>query len=63
MSFTRRQILTAAASVAALTMAPCAFAAPKSVRIAVGGKALYYLESRRIHTSLNLSEAEFLNLP
>ena len=22
-----------------------------------------YLESRRIHTSLNLSEAEFLNLP
>lgn len=42
MSFTRRQILTAAASVAALSMAPCAFAAPKSVRIAVGGKALYY---------------------
>ena len=23
----------------------------------------FYLESRRIHTSLNLSEAEFLNLP
>ena len=23
----------------------------------------YYLESRRIHTSLHLSEAEFLNLP
>ena len=28
-----------------------------------GEGLFYYLESRRIHTSLNLSEAEFLNLP
>ena len=41
MSFTRRQILSAAAA-AALTMSAAAvFAADRRVRIAVGGKALY----------------------
>ncbi len=40
---TRRQLISAAAACAAAACAPCAFAAPaKSVKIAVGGKALYY---------------------
>ncbi len=42
MQFTRRQLLTAAAASAAVFSAPSVFAAGKSVKIAVGGKALYY---------------------
>lgn len=42
MSFTRRQFLSAAAAAAAVMTAPAVFAAPRKVRIAVGGKALYY---------------------
>ncbi len=42
MSFTRRQIITAAAAFAASSTVPSAFASTKSVKIAVGGKALYY---------------------
>lgn len=42
MPFTRRQLITAAAAVAAAGCAPVSFAANKSVKIAVGGKALYY---------------------
>ncbi len=42
MSFTRRQFISAAAAAAAVMTAPAVFAAPRKVRIAVGGKALYY---------------------
>ena len=42
MSFTRRQILSAAAAAAFTMSAPAVFAADRRVRIAVGGKALYY---------------------
>lgn len=42
MLYSRRQIITAAAAAAATMSVPCAFAANKSVKIAVGGKALYY---------------------
>lgn len=42
MPFTRRQLIAAAAAVAAAGCAPVSFAAAKSVKIAVGGKALYY---------------------
>ena len=43
MSFTRRQFISAAAAAAAAVMAaPSVIAAPRKVRIAVGGKALYY---------------------
>jgi len=42
MSFTRRQFISAAAAAAAVIAAPVVIAAPRKVRIAVGGKALYY---------------------
>ncbi len=42
MSFTRRQFISAAAAAAAVIAAPAVLAAPRKVRIAVGGKALYY---------------------
>ena len=42
MSFTRRQFISAAVASAAFAAAPAVFAAPRKVRIAVGGKALYY---------------------
>lgn len=42
MSFTRRQFISAAAAAAAVIVAPAVLAAPRKVRIAVGGKALYY---------------------
>lgn len=42
MSFTRRQILSAVAAAAFTMSAPAVFAADRRVRIAVGGKALYY---------------------
>ncbi len=42
MSFTRRQFISAAAAAAAVMAAPAVLAAPRKVRIAVGGKALYY---------------------
>lgn len=42
MFITRRQLITAAAAAAAVGTAPSVLAAGKSVKIAVGGKALYY---------------------
>ena len=42
MMFTRRQFIAAAAAAAASAGAPAVFAQKKSVKIAVGGKALYY---------------------
>lgn len=42
MSFTRRQFITTAAAAAVTLCAPAVFAASRKVRIAVGGKALYY---------------------
>ena len=42
MPFTRRQIISAAAAAATVIAAPAVIAAPRKVRIAVGGKALYY---------------------
>lgn len=42
MPFTRRQLITAAAAAVTAGCAPSVFAASKSVKIAVGGKALYY---------------------
>lgn len=42
MIYTRRQFITAAVAAVTTMSAPFAFATPKSVKIAVGGKALYY---------------------
>ena len=42
MMFTRRQFIAAAAAAATAAGAPAVFAQKKSVKIAVGGKALYY---------------------
>ena len=42
MLLTRRHFIAAAAAAAAVGTAPSVLAAPKSVKIAVGGKALYY---------------------
>lgn len=42
MNYTRRQIVASAVAAGALAVTPSVFAASKSVKIAVGGKALYY---------------------
>ena len=42
MPFTRRQLIASAAAATAMCSVPPVFASSKSVKIAVGGKALYY---------------------
>ena len=62
MVFTRREILAAAAAAAATSFAPSAFAAGKSVKIAVGGKALYYYLPISIAESLGYFKDEGLDV-
>ncbi len=62
MVFTRREILAAAAAAAATSFAPSVFAAGKSVKIAVGGKALYYYLSISIAESLGYFKDEGLDV-
>ena len=62
MVFTRREILAAAAAAAATSFAPSVFAAGKSVKIAVGGKALYYYLPISIAESLGYFKDEGLDV-
>lgn len=62
MVFTRREILAAAAAAAATSFTPSVFAAGKSVKIAVGGKALYYYLPISIAESLGYFKDEGLDV-
>lgn len=62
MVFTRREILAAAAAAAATSFAPSVFGAGKSVKIAVGGKALYYYLPISIAESLGYFMDEGLDV-
>lgn len=62
MVFTRREIFAAAAAAAATSFAPSVFAAGKSVKIAVGGKALYYYLPISIAESLGYFKDEGLDV-
>lgn len=62
MLFTRRQFISAIAAGAAVSSAPGVFAASKSVKIAVGGKALYYYLPISIAESLGYFKDEGLDV-
>lgn len=62
MVFTRRQIIVSAAAAVAVCSAPTVFAANKSVKIAVGGKALYYYLPISIAESLGYFKDEGLDV-
>lgn len=62
MVFTRREILAVAAAAAATSFAPSVFATGKSVKIAVGGKALYYYLPISIAESLGYFKEEGLDV-
>ena len=62
MLFTRRQFIAAAAAAAAVGTTPAAFASDKSVKIAVGGKALYYYLPISIAESLGYFKDEGLDV-
>ncbi len=62
MLFTRRQFIAAAAAAAAVGATPAAFASDKSVKIAVGGKALYYYLPISIAESLGYFKDEGLDV-
>ena len=62
MSFTRRQFISAAVASAAFAAAPAVFAAPRKVRIAVGGKALYYYLPLSVAERLGYFKDEGVNV-
>ena len=62
MVFTRRQIIVSAAAAVAVCSSPTVFAANKSVKIAVGGKALYYYLPISIAESLGYFKDEGLDV-
>ncbi len=62
MSFTRRQILSAAAAAAAVSASPVVLAADNKVKIAVGGKALYYYLPLSIAESMGYYKDEGLDV-
>lgn len=63
MPFTRRQLIASAAAATAMCSVPPVFASSKSVKIAVGGKALYYYLPISIAESLGYFKDEGLDVP
>ena len=62
MPFTRRQLIASAAAATAMCSVPPVFASSKSVKIAVGGKALYYYLPISIAESLGYFKDEGLDV-
>lgn len=62
MPFTRRQLIASAAAATVMCSVPPVFASNKSVKIAVGGKALYYYLPISIAESLGYFKDEGLDV-